>query len=439
MVKPGYKQTEIGVLPESWETITFEDCFTILPNNTLSRAELNYNGGEVHNIHYGDILVKFPEVLDCATDGLPYINAENTTKASKGFLRDGDVIMADTAEDVTVGKSTEVIGIGEQKVVSGLHTIPCRPKDEEMFAPKWLGYFINHSTYHDQLIPYITGTKVSAISKSAIAGTMIAVPKRGEQAEIAAALSDIDALITNLEKLIAKKKAIKQGAMQELLTGKRRLPGFDGEWNTYRFGDIFIILPNNAFTRAEMSDSGIVKNIHYGDILTKYHEYISAESDEIPYIASNVDLSRFSDKCFVKSGDIIIADTAEDDTVGKAMEVIKVSCLMLSGQHTMLCRPQIPFAERFLGYYLNATCYHDQLIPYITGTKVSSISKASIAQTFLYVPGLQEQTAIADILTDMDSEIAKLEENLAKYRLVKQGMMSELLTGRIRLIDKEDA
>ena len=99
-----------------------------------------------------------------------------------------------------------------------------------MFAPKWLGYFMNHSTYHDQLIPYITGTKVSAISKSAISGTMIAVPQKEEQAAIVSALYDIDALITNLEKLIAKKKAIKQGAMQELLTGKRRLPGFDGEW-----------------------------------------------------------------------------------------------------------------------------------------------------------------------------------------------------------------
>lgn len=229
MVKTGYKQTEIGILPDAWDTITFENCFTILPNNTLSRAELNYNSGEVQNIHYGDILVKFPAVLDCSAEGLPYINAENTTKDSEGFLRDGDLIVADTAEDVIVGKSTEVIGIGERKIVSGLHTIPCRPKDAEMFAPGWLGYFINHSTYHDQLVPYITGIKVSSISKSAISGTVIAVPKKEEQTEITAALSDIDALIANLEKLIAKKKDIKQGAMQELLTGKRRLPGFEGE------------------------------------------------------------------------------------------------------------------------------------------------------------------------------------------------------------------
>ena len=256
---------------------------------------------------------------------------------------------------------------------------------------------------------------------------------------ISAILSDVDVLISNLEKLIVKKKAIKQGTMQELLTGKRRLSGFDSEWRTHKFGDIFDILPNNAFTRAEMSVTGIVKNIHYGDILTKYPEYICAESDEIPFIESGVDLSRFSEKCYVKSGDVIIADTAEDETVGKATEIIKVDCLILSGQHTLLCRPKITFAERFLGYYLNAACYHDQLIPYITGTKVSSISRASITQTILRVPENREQAAIADILTDMGNEIKELEQKLAKYRLVKQGMMSELLTGRIRLTEKEDA
>lgn len=238
MVKPEYKQTEIGILPEEWDAISFEDCFSVLPNNTLSRAELNGNGGEIRNIHYGDILVKYPAVLDCFSENLPYINEANTAKASKGFLRDGDLIMADTAEDTIVGKSTEVISVGDSKVVSGLHTIPCRPKNADMFAPKWLGYFINHNAYHDQLIPYITGIKVSSVSKSAISSTVIAVPPKPEQEAIAAALSDMDELIANLEKLIAKKKAIKQGAMQELLTGRRRLPGFSGEWKTGVWDDV---------------------------------------------------------------------------------------------------------------------------------------------------------------------------------------------------------
>lgn len=348
-------------------------------------------------------------------------------------VRKNDVFFTRTSETPDeVGMSSVLLEDVENGVFSGF-VLRGRPKND-MFVPEYCKYCFSTEAVRNAIIAGCTYTTRALTNGKQLSAIEILVPPKPEQEAIATALSDIGALIANLEKLIAKKKAIKQEAMQELLTGNRRLQGFDGEWNTYRFGDIFVILPNNAFTRAEMSDSGIVKNIHYGDILTKYHEYISAESDEIPYIMSNVDLSRFSDKCFVKGGDIIIADTAEDETVGKALEIIGVRGLMLSGQHTMLCRPQIPFAERFLGYYLNAACYHEQLIPYITGTKVSSVSKTNIVQTHLRVPELQEQTAIADILTDMDIEITKLEEKHAKYRLLKQGMMSELLTGRIRLL-----
>lgn len=262
----------------------------------------------------------------------------------------------------------------------------------------------------------------------------VVLPTVEEQKNIATLLSNIDTLISTLEKQVSKKKAIKQGAMQELLTGKRRLPGFSGVWETFVLGETFDFIPNNAFTRAQMSDSGKVKNVHYGDILTKFGAYISADSKDIPYIAKEIDLSRFAEKCYLQSGDIVIADTAEDETVGKALEVINVECPVLAGQHTLLCRPKVRFAEKFLGYYLNAACYHDQLLPFIVGTKVSSVSKASIAQTKLIVPKYEEQRAISCILSDMDDEIAELEQKLAKYRQVKQGMMQQLLAGKVRLV-----
>ena len=278
------------------------------------------------------------------------------------------------------------------------------------------------------------GSTIARLYNGIICDTHIALPKVDEQEQIAGALSEIDELISTLEKQVSKKKAIKQGAMQELLTGKRRLPGFSGVWETFVLGETFDFIPNNAFTRAQMSDSGKVKNVHYGDILTKFGAYISADSKDIPYIAKEIDLSRFAEKCYLQSGDIVIADTAEDETVGKALEVINVECPVLAGQHTLLCRPKVRFAEKFLGYYLNAACYHDQLLPFIVGTKVSSVSKASIAQTKLVVPKYEEQQAISSILSDMDDEITELEQKLAKYRQVKQGMMQQLLTGKIRLI-----
>lgn len=429
MVKPGYKQTEIGVLPESWDTITFENCFNILPNNTLSRAELNNNGGEVRNIHYGDILVKFPTVLDCSAEGLPYINAENTSKINKGFLRDGDLIMADTAEDVIVGKSTEVINVGSSKVVGGLHTIPCRPKDTEMFAPKWLGYFINHSTYHNQLIPYITGIKVSSVSKSAISGTVIAVPKKEEQAEIAAALSDIDALISNLEKLIAKKKAIKQGAMQELLTGKRRLLGFRGEWASARLGDHCTVLrggsprPIQAYLTSSPQGANWIKigDVREGD------KYITSTAERI--IEAGISRSRE-----VFTGDLILSNSM---SFGRPY-ILKIDGCIHDGW-LVIQNYQDSFDQQYLYYVLESDMVKIQYAAMAAGSSVQNLNKEKVSNVVLYKPDVNEQRCIAAILSDMDIEITKYESQLRKYRDLRQGMMSELLTGRIRLIDKEDA
>lgn len=429
MVKPGYKQTEIGVLPDSWDTITFEECLTILPNNTLSRAELNYNGGEVQNIHYGDILVKFPAVLDCSTEGLPYINKENVSKASKGFLRDGDLIMADTAEDVIVGKSTEVIGIGDSKVVSGLHTIPCRPKDAEMFAPKWLGYFINHCTYHDQLIPYITGIKVSSVSKSAISSTVIAVPPKPEQEAIAEALSDIDTLIVNLEKLIAKKKAIKQGAMQELLTGKRRLPGFDGEWIRVPFQKIYKFAKEGGTPSTNNADFYINGNIPFAKIEDLECKYIDSTSSYITEAGVEN-----SSAWLIPIHSVILSNGA---TIG-AVSINRIPITTKQGILGIV--PSEIAEEEYLYYYFSSTRFLSEMKKITTHGTMDCAYLKDINTIELFIPSdMKEQRAIVNVLSDMDSEIEKLGEELYKFLGIKQGMMSELLTGRIRLIDKEDA
>lgn len=425
MVKPGYKQTEIGVLPEAWDTITFEDCFAILPNNTLSRAELNYNGGEVQNIHYGDILVKFPAVLDCSAEVLPYINAENVVKVSKGFLHDGDVIMADTAEDVIVGKSIEVIGIGEKKVVSGLHTIPCRPKDAEMFAPKWLGYFINHSTYHDQLIPYITGIKVSSVSKSAISCTIIAVPRKEEQAEIAAALSDIDALIANLEKLIAKKKAIKQGAMQELLTGKRRLLGFTKEWSTVQIGSLTSVFSGGTpSTSNPLYWGGNIPWMSSGELNKKIVREVQGRITAAGMENSSTRM--------IPAFCVLIGLAGQGKTRGTAAYNTVPLC---TNQSIGAIFPNdILFDSKFLYFYMD-TKYQELRDLSDGGGGRGGLTKKLVEEFWVTIPTeVNEQSAIAEILTDIDTEIEKWENELRKIQAIKQGMMSELLTGRIRLL-----
>lgn len=314
----------------------------------------------------------------------------------------------------------------------------CMTLRVNMYA-KYLYYILNSRNLRKYIFDIAKpGTQIYINTPDVLAIPIKYTKNIQEQITIAETLSDVDSLIISLQKLIDKKNSIKQGAMQELLTGKRRLAGFNGIWKKKYFGEIFEFMPTNALTREQMGTVGTVKNIHYGDVLTKYGAWLDADDKTIPIITDESLINKYSSASYVRSGDIIIADTAEDNTVGKAVEIINVNTRMLSGQHTMLCRPQEKFAKRFLGYYINSVDFHNQMIPYITGIKVSSISKASLALLEMNIPPIEEQEVIAQILSDMDKEIERLEKKLAKYQLIKQGMMQELLTGHIRLVESEE-
>ena len=167
-----------------------------MQNNTLSRADLSYDSGVAMNVHYGDILVKFGEVLDIKSGRLPMIVDETVLdKYKSSFLKNGDIIIADTAEDETVGKCTEIAGLSDEYVISGLHTIPYRPLQK--FAFGYLGYYMNSTSYHNQLLPLMQGIKVTSISKVSLQNTVIIYPKsKVEQAAIGKYFYNLDNLIT---------------------------------------------------------------------------------------------------------------------------------------------------------------------------------------------------------------------------------------------------
>lgn len=237
------KHTEIGDIPVDWELQTFDETFRVISNNTLSRENLNNRGGAVRNIHYGDILTKFPEVLDCSEDEIPFVNDLSLLSSSTQLLQDGDVVIADTAEDETVGKVTEVQNLGDSKLVAGLHTIPCRVKKGD-FAPGWLGYYMNSDLFHNQILPYITGIKVSSISKGAISETLILVPPFDEQEKIVQSLNKIQLLMTAETKVVNKIKLVKNGCLSKMFPQKddtvpeMRLPGFTEAWEQRKLGEL---------------------------------------------------------------------------------------------------------------------------------------------------------------------------------------------------------
>ena len=244
----------------------------------------------------------------------------------------------------------------------------------------------------------------------------------------------MDKLIENLKKRVEKKRNLKRGAMQELLTGKRRLKGFTGAWVEKGFDEVFELRRNNTCARALMSEiKGAVHNLHYGDVLIKYGAVVDCEEAQIPFLTEAG--GKVAPKDYLEDGDVVIADTAEDETAGKVVEVRGIGDkLVVSGLHTIFCRPRFPFAIGWLGYWMNSNSYHDQLIALMTGIKVLSLSRFSFKQTKIMIPPFPEQRAIAAVLSDMDAEIANLEAKLKKMTLLKQGMMQDLLTGKVRLV-----
>ncbi|NLX75685.1 MAG: restriction endonuclease subunit S, partial [Synergistaceae bacterium] len=160
---------------DSWKTCFFKDSFSYITNNSLSRAKLNYKKGIAKNIHYGDILIKYGEVLNVEKSIVPFISDdEEAKKLLPSSLRDGDIIFADAAEDETVGKCSQLINVNDENIVSGLHTITYRPEIETSLG--FLGYYFNSTAYRKQIMGLMQGTKVLAISKSTLEGTSLIIP-----------------------------------------------------------------------------------------------------------------------------------------------------------------------------------------------------------------------------------------------------------------------
>lgn len=182
--------------PPTWEQRKLDDAFEFtVPNNTLSRAELNQENGTVLDVHYGDVLIKYGAILDVQCNDLPFITGKTKEDFKGALLQEGDIILADTAEDETTGKVCEIVNIQNKNVVAGLHTMVCRPKDKT--AAGYFGYYLNSNSYHHQLLPLMQGIKVLSLSRANVQKTTVRYPQDTEEQEkIAECLRSIDTLIT---------------------------------------------------------------------------------------------------------------------------------------------------------------------------------------------------------------------------------------------------
>ena len=209
---------------------------------------------------------------------------------------------------------------------------------------------------------------------------------------------------------------------------KIRFKGFRGEWEEAPFSETFDYLKNNSLSRAELSDGGVVMNIHYGDVLIKYGECVDVIKEVETFVKDEEVAKKLHQSCAIKNGDVIFADAAEDNTVGKCSEVIaNENDAIVSGLHTIACRPKKDFAPMYLGYYLNSNAYHDQLLPHIQGTKISSISKKAISQTEISSPiDKNEQQSIASYFQHLDSLIQSTTKKIESLKQVKAASLQSM-------------
>lgn len=410
-VPQGYKWTELGVIPEDWEVKNFSEVFDMYPNNTYPRDCMNNVWGRFRNIHYGDILIKYPTIVDMNHCDIPFLNDNVKVKPHK-IVRSGDVIIADTAEDEMVGKCIEVKNTENFSIIAGLHTLFCRPKD--IYASGWLGYFINSNHYHRQLLPYVTGIKVSSISRNSIQETEVLIPPFTEQNAIAEALSDVDALIAVLDKKIEKKRLIKQGVMQELLTGKKRLERFIEPWGFDTISNICEILDNK---RIPLNDEQRV-------------------AGQYPYCGANGIVDYIDQYIFDEELILMAEDGGNFDQFATRPIAYIMNGKYWVNNHVHILKTKPNYHQQFIFYLLE----HKDITNNIAGGTRSKLTKKQLEQIELFFPqNKEEQRMIASILSDMDKEIADLEARRNKYTQIKSGMMQKLLTGQIRLIQKRQA
>jgi type I restriction enzyme S subunit len=256
-----------------------------------------------------------------------------------------------------------------------------------------------------------------------------------EQKKIASFMRGLDEQIVVKQQQLERLKQMKQACLgllfadNQTLTPPLRFKGFSGEWIMMNFGELFVFLRNNSLSRAELDEKGSVKNVHYGDVLIKYGEIIDMRTDELPYIRNEKIAKSLAKDCILQNGDVVFADAAEDNAVGKCSEIVSMNGdKVVSGLHTIPCRPTRTFSEGFLGYCLNSNKFHDQLLPMIQGTKISSISKKALACTNIAFPeNLKEQRRIASFFRNLDKQISSRKQQVEQLQQLKKACLNQMV------------
>lgn len=395
-----YKESEIGVIPVDWEVKQLATIGKFAKGQGIRKNEAS--NGEIPCIRYGELYTRHNDYIK---EYFSFISKETAKTARR--LKPGDILFAGSGETKEeIGKCAAFIDNIE--AYAGGDIVILSPVG---VSPLFLGYLLNAQNIQKQKASKGQGDAIVQISANQLGSIQIPLPPtKSEQTAIATALSDTDALIENLEKLIAKKRNIKQGVMQELLTGSIRLDGFEKKWLNVSLGEI------SEITMGQSPQS----------------KYYNTKGLGLPLVQGNADIE--DRKTIIRIHTTEITKIGEPGTTIMSVrapvgEIAKTNFRCCLGRGVCAIKYKNDFLYHLLIYL------EDSWGKYSTGSTFDSINSSQVKNLDIYIPSdFSEQVAIASIFNDIDEEIETLEQKLYKYKMIKEGMMQSLLTGKIRLV-----
>lgn len=404
---------------DDWLSITFSENFDFIAGKALSRAQLSEEGA-VRNVHYGDILIKLPSVVDVSKDVLPYVDASvNVSKVP--HLQSGDILFADAAEDLTAGKAVELKHCEGKPVIAGLHTIACRTK--EVFASGFLGYYLNSPAFHRQLITLLVGTKVYSLSKNQLLKVSLSKPSIAEQQKIADFFTALDEKITLAERKLAALQTLKSGLMQKIFDGEIRFKREDGstfpEWEKTRL-DQLVQFQNGINTSRDNFGSG-TKLISVLEVLSA--KPITYETIRSSVVVDNVTATKFA----VTYGDVLFqrsSETAED--AGMANVYLDQERSAVFGGFVIRGKKISEYNPIFLMEVLRSASVRRQMMKLAQGAQHVNIGQESLSQIVIELPSSEEQNKIAGIAATLSQKIDLVEQKLAAVKQQKQAFLQQM-------------
>ena len=417
-VPPGYKQTDLGIIPEHWHIRQLVDI--CMPQGIvrgpfggmLKKDTFVTSGFKVYEQQ--NAIYKSSEI------GSYFVDRSKYAEMHRFSVSPGDFIISCSG---TIGRIFQIPPDAPQGVIN--QALLKLTTDDEVVYDRYFYILFEWDKFQIRIIDSTQGGAMKNLVGMDVFRTItVVLPPLSEQRAIAEALSDVDGLLNALNALIAKKQAIKQATMQQLLTGKTRLPGFSEVWETKQLRELGPFAKGRGIKRDDVSYEGL-PCIRYGELYTRYQDYILKVASRIPPSVAATALP-------IKTGDLLFAGSGETaEEIGRCAAYLgkekayaggDIIVLTLSGQNSI-----------YLGHLMNHPIVAEQKARMGQGDAIVHISANNLAQVKIELPPIAEQNAIASVLSDMDAEIVSLEQHRDKTRAIKQGMMQQLLTGWVRL------